>query len=193
MKKNVIATLLTMAVLLAGMPVTALAETTTISPNDGDTANVVASADVTEADLEELGLNLVLSIPTSISLTLDENKDFSGEDVVYAYGLMDENTKLTVAVDTDNADYGNVYFKKDDTTEAKLSDNDSYNGSVTETLSDGTFTSEQTLANYLNIAADEDMENTATLSVSIEGMLPIYGIGDYYTNVPLVVSFEDVQ
>ena len=193
MKKNVIATVLTMAVLLAGMPVTALAETTTISPSDGDTANVVASAEVTEADLEELGLNLVLSIPTSISLVLDENKDFTGNDMVYAYGLMDETTKLVVAVDTDNAEYGNVYFKKDDTSAAKLFDNDSYNGSVSETLSNGEFTSEQTLENYLKIQAGEDVEHTAALSVRIEEMLPIYGIGDYYTNVPLVVSFEDIQ
>lgn len=193
MKKNVIATLLIMTVLLAGMPVTALAETTTISPNDGDTATVVASADVTEADLEELGLNLVLSFPTSVSLILDENKNFTGGDVVYAYGLMDEDTKLVVAVDTGNADYGNVYFKKEETSEAKLFDNDSYNGDVTETLSNAAFTSEQTLANYLKIQAGEDVEHTAALSVSIEDMLPIYGIGDYYTNVPLVVSFEDVQ
>lgn len=193
MKKNVIATILTMAVLLAGMPVTALAENTTISPSDGDTATVVASADVTEEDLEELDLNLVLSLPASVSLTLDENKNFTGGDVVYAYGLMDEDTKLVVEVDTDHADYGNVYFKKNDTTEAKLFDNDSYNGSVTETLSNAAFTSEHTLANYLKIAADEDVEHTAALSVCIEGMIPIYGIGDYYTNVPLVVSFEDVQ
>ena len=193
MKKNVIVTLLTMAVLLAGMPVTALAETTTISPNDGDTATVVASADVTEEDLEELGLNLVLSFPTSVSLILDEDKNFTGGDVVYAYGLMDEDTKLVVEVDTDHADYGNVYFKKNDTTEAKLFDNDSYNGNVTETLSNASFISEQTLANYLRIQEDEDVEHTAALSVSIEDMLPIYGIGDYYTNVPLVVSFEDVQ
>ncbi len=193
MKKNVITTVLTMAVLLAGMPVTALAETTTISPSDGDTATVVASADVTEEDLEELGLNLVLSIPASVSLTLDENKNFTGSDVVYAYGLMDESTKLVVAVDADNTDYGNVYFKKDDTTEAKLFDNDSYNGNVTEILESAAFTSEQTLANYLKIQAGEDVEHTAALSVSMEGMVPIYGIGDYYTNVPLVVSFEDVQ
>lgn len=193
MKKNVIVTVLTMALCLTGMPVTALAESTTISPSDGDTATVVASADVTEEDLEELGLNLVLSIPTSVSLILDENKNFSGGDVVYAYGLMYEDTKLTVAVDTGNADYGNVYFKKEETSEAKLFDNDSYNGDVTETLSNAAFTSEQTLANYLKIQAGEDVENTAALSVSIEGMLPIYGIGDYYTNVPLVISFEDVQ
>ena len=192
MKKKVITTVLTMAVLLAGMPVTALAEATTISPSDGDTATVVASADVTEEDLEKLDLNLVLSIPASISLTLDENNNFVGEDVVYAYGLLDESTKLVVAVDTDNTDYGNVYFKKDETSEAKLFDNDSYNGSVTETLENGAFTSEQTLENYLKIAADEDVENTAVLSVSIEDMLPIYGIGDYYTNVPLVISFEDI-
>ena len=193
MKKNVIATVLTMALCLAGMPVTALAETTTISPSDGDTATVVASADVTEEDLEELDLNHVLSLPASVSLTLDENKNFTGGDVVYAYGLMDEDTKLVVEVDTDHADYGNVYFKKDETSETKLFDNDSYNGSVTETLENGAFTSEQTLENYLKIVADEDAENTAALSVSIEGMIPIYGIGDYYTNVPLVVSFEDVQ
>ena len=193
MKKKVITTVLTMAVLLAGMPVTALAEATTISPSDGDTATVVASAEVTEEDLEELGLNLVLSIPASISLALDENNNFIGEDVVYAYGILEESTKLVVAVDTDNTDYGNVYFKKDETSETKLFDNDSYNGSVTETLENGAFTSEQTLENYLKIVADEDAENTAALSVSIEGMIPIYGIGDYYTNVPLVVSFEDVQ
>lgn len=193
MKKNVFVTILTMAVLMAGMPVTALAETTTISPEDGDTATVVASADVTEADMEELGLNLVLSIPTSISLTLDENKNFTGGDVVYAYGLMDEKTELSVSVDTDDADYGNVYFKKDDTTDAVLFDNDSYNGNVSETLTNATFTSEQTLANYLKVAGNEDVENTATLTVSIEGMIPVYGIGDYYTNVPLLISFEDVQ
>ena len=182
-----------MAVILASMPMTALAETTTISPNDGDTATVVASADVTEADLEELGLNLVLSIPTSISLTLDENKNFTGADVVYAYGLMDENTKLSVSVDTGNADYGNVYFKKNDTTDAVLFDNDSYNGSVSQTLTNAAFTSAQTLANYLNVSENQEVENTSTLTVSIEGMVPIYGIGDYYTNVPLLISFENVQ
>ena len=193
MKKNVFVTMLAMAVILASMPMTALAETTTISPNDGDTATVVASADVTEADLEELGLNLVLSIPTSISLTLDENKNFTGADVVYAYGLMDENTKLSVSVDTGNADYGNVYFKKNDTTDAVLFDNDSYNGSVSQTLTNAAFTSEQTLANYLNVSGNQEVENTSTLTVSIEGMVPIYGIGDYYTNVPLLISFENVQ
>ena len=193
MKKNVFVTMLTMAVILTTMPMTALAETTTISPNDGDTATVVASADVTEADLEELGLNLVLSIPTSISLTLDENKNFTGEDVVYAYGLMDENTSLSVPVDTDNPDYGNVYFKKNDTTEAVLFDNDSYNGSVSQTLANATFTSAQTLANYLNVSENQEVENTSTLKVSIGGMIPIYGIGDYYTNVPFMISFEDIQ
>lgn len=192
MKKNVFVTMLTMAVILTTMPMTALAETTTISPNDGDTATVVASTDVTEADLEELGLNLVLSIPTSISLTLDENKNFTGEDVVYAYGLMDENTSLSVSVDTDNPDYGNVYFKKNDTTDAVLFDNDSYNGSVSQTLANATFTSAQTLANYLNVSENQEVENTSTLKVSIEGMIPIYGIGDYYTNVPLLISFEDM-
>lgn len=193
MKKNVFVTILTIAVTLASMPMTALAETTTISPNDGDTATVVASADVTEADLEELGLNLVLSIPTSISLTLDENKNFTGSDVVYAYGLMDENTKLSVSVDTGNADYGNVYFKKNDATDAVLFDNDSYKGSVSQTLTNAAFTSEQTLANYLNVSENQEVENTSTLTVSIEGMVPIYGIGDYYTNVPLLISFENVQ
>ena len=193
MKKNVITAMLTMAVLMASLPMTALAETTMIQPNDGDTANVIASADVTEADLEELGLNLVLSIPTSISLSLDENKNFTGEDVVYAYGLMEEKTMLSVAVNDQDADYGNVYFKKNADTEAVLFDNDFYNGSVTETLSNGTFRAEQTLANYMNMKESKDVEHKAVLSVSIDGMLPIYGVGDYYTNVPIVISFEDVQ
>ena len=193
MKKNVITAMLTMAVLMASLPMTALAETTTMQPNDGDTANVIASADVTEADLEELGLNLVLSIPTSISLSLDENKNFTGEDVVYAYGLMEEKTMLSVAVNDQDADYGNVYFKKNADTEAVLFDNDFYNGSVTETLSNGTFRAEQTLANYMNMKESKDVEHKAVLSVSIDGMLPIYGVGDYYTNVPIVISFEDVQ
>ncbi len=193
MKKNVITAMLTMMVLMASLPMTTLAETTTIKPNDGDTANVIASADVTEADLEELGLNLVLSIPTSISLELDEDKNFTGEDVVYAYGLMEEKTMLSVAVNDQDADYGNVYFKKNADTEAVLFDNDFYNGSVTETLSSGTFTAEQTLANYMNMKESKDVEHKAVLSVSIEGMLPIYGVGGYYTNVPIVISFEDVQ
>lgn len=193
MKKNVITAMLTMMVLMASLPMTALAEMTTIEPNDGDTANVIASADVTEADLEELGLNLVLSIPTSISLDLDEDKNFTGEDVVYAYGLMEEKTMLSVAVNDQDADYGNVYFKKNADTEAVLFDNDFYNGSVTEALNSGTFTVEQTLANYMNVAESKDVEHKAVLSVSIEGMLPIYGVGDYYTNVPIVISFEDMQ
>ena len=52
MKKNVITAMLTMMVLMASLPMTALAETTTIEPSDGDTANVIASADVTEEDLD---------------------------------------------------------------------------------------------------------------------------------------------
>ena len=193
MKKNVITAMLTMMVLMASLPMTAFAEMTTIKPNDGDTANVIASADVTEADLEELGLNLVLSIPTSISLELDEDNNFTGEDVVYAYGLMEEKTMLSVAVNDEDADYGNVYFKKNADTEAVLFENDFYNGSVTETLSSGTFTAEQTIANYVKVAESKNVEHKAVLSVSIEGMIPIYGVGDYYTNVPIVISFEDVQ
>lgn len=193
MRKNVITSILAMTLFFVSMPVTALAETTTITPTDGDTATVVASADVTDADLEELGLNIVLSIPTSISLALDEDKNFTGEDVVYAYGIMDENTVLSVKVNTDDADYGNVYFKKNADTEAVLFDNDSYNGSVTQNLTDGTFTSEQTLANYLKVSESKTVENTAHLSVSIVGMVPIFGVGDYYTNVPLTISFTDVQ
>ena len=158
MKKNVITAMLTMMVLMASLPMTALAEMTTIEPNDGDTANVIASADVTEADLEALGLNLVLSIPTSISLELDEDNNFTGEDVVYAYGLMEEKTMLSVAVNDEDADYGNVYFKKNADTEAVLFENDFYNGSVTETLNGGTFTAEQTLANYVKVTERKGVE-----------------------------------
>mgnify|MGYP006897812256 FL=1 len=126
-------------------------------------------------------------------MELDEDNNFTGEDVVYAYGLMEEKTMLSVAVNDEDADYGNVYFKKNADTEAVLFENDFYNGSVTETLSSGTFTAEQTLANYVKVTESKDVEHKAVLSVSLEGMLPIYGVGDYYTNVPIVISFEDVQ
>ena len=45
----------------------------------------------------------------------------------------------------------------------------------------------------MNMKESKDVEHKAVLSVSIEGMLPIYGVGDYYTNVPIVISFEEVQ
>ena len=71
MKKRLITTLMTMTTLFAALPTTTWASTQTIDPADNQSFEVVASANVTDEDLAELGLNVVVSFPVEITLSID--------------------------------------------------------------------------------------------------------------------------
>lgn len=189
MKKNLLAALLTVSALMASMPVTAYASTQTVNPATNDSFEVVASATVTKEDLAELGLNVVVSFPTEVSLSLDEDKAFSGSDVIYAFGIMDSDSNLSVSIDTANSAYGKVKYRADAVVEGVDSATNFFS-TVAETLSKESFSAEETLANYLAQRDGSDMTHFSQLAVNIRNLIPTSGTGIYYTNVPLKIAVQ---
>ena len=189
MKKKLVATLLTVSAMMASMPMTALASTQTVDPTENDSFEVTASATVTNEDLAELGLNVIVSFPTEISLSLDENKAFSGLDVIYAYGIMDSNNNLSVTIDNTSEAYGKVKYRAD-SSEVGVESPTNFFSTVAETLSKESFSAEETKDNYLAQMEGSDMTNFSALDVSIQNLIPTSGIGIYYTNVPLKIVVQ---
>lgn len=189
MKKNLAATLLTLTTLMASMPMTAFASTQTIDPEEQDTFEVVASANVTDEDLAELGMNVVVSIPTEIALSLNGSREFSGSDKIYAYGIMDSDSKLSVTIDAANEAYGKVKYRKSASgvgTESAAN----FFSTVAESLSRESFSAEETKDNYLAQRDGNSMTTFSTLDVSIKNLIPTSGTGIYYTTVPLQISIQ---
>ena len=189
MRKKLAATLLTLTAIMASMPTTAFASTETVNPAEKDSFEVVASANVTHEDLAELGLNVVVSIPTEVNLSLDENKAFSGSDEIYAFGIMDTDSTLSVTIDEANDAYGKVKYRTA-ASETGVDSATNFFATVAETLSKESFSAAETLANFLADRDGQDMENFSTLDVSIQNLIPTSGTGIYYTNVPLKIAVQ---
>ena len=194
MKKRVFAILMTMTTLLITLPTTAWASTQTIDPADNQSFEVVASANVIEEDLAELGLNVVVSFPAEITLSIDGNKAFSGSDKVYAYGIMDSDNTLSVTIDTNDENYGKVKYRAS-ASDIGVDSMTNFFATVTESLSkdglsNGSFTAEETLENYLAQMQGNDITNYAQLDISIQNLIPTSGTGIYYTNVPLRIALQ---
>lgn len=189
MKKNLAATLLTLSVLMASMPMTAFAATQTIDPEEQDSFEVVASANVTDEDLAELGMNVVVSIPTEIALSLNGNKEFTGSDKIYAYGIMDSADSISVAIDTDHEAYGKVKYRKT-ASGSVVESATNFFSTVTEELSKDSFSADETRENYIAKVQGSDMEAFSKLDVNIKNLIPTSGTGIYYTNVPLKIEIQ---
>ena len=189
MKKRLITTLMTITTLFAALPTTTWASTQTIDPADNQSFEVVASANVTDEDLAELGLNVVVSFPVEITLSIDGTKAFSGSDKVYAYGIMDSDKTLSVTIDTSNESYGKVKYRaKNSNTSVDSATN--FFATVSETLSKESFSAEETKDNYLAQREGNAMVNYAELDISIQNLIPTFGTGTYYTNVPLRIAVQ---
>ena len=189
MKKRLITTLMTITTLFAALPTTTWASTQTIDPADNQSFEVVASANVTDEDLAELGLNVVVSFPVEITLSIDGTKAFSGSDKVYAYGIMDSDKTLSVTIDTSNENYGKVKYRaKNSNTSVDSATN--FFATVNETLSKESFSAEETKDNYLAQREGNAMVNYAELDISIQNLIPTFGTGTYYTNVPLRIAVQ---
>lgn len=189
MRKKLAATLLTLTAIMASMPTTAFASTETVNPAEKDSFEVVASANVTHEDLAELGLNVVVSFPTEVNLSLDENKAFSGSDAIYAFGIMDTDSTLSITIDEANDAYGKVKYRAADS-ETGVDSATNFFATVAETLSKESFSAAETLANFLADRDGQAMENFSTLDVGIQNLIPTSGTGIYYTNVPLKIAVQ---
>lgn len=187
MKNRLMAVLLTLAMVGALLPVKAYADVAVDKVN-GNTASVEAAATVTEADLEALGLNLMVSIPAEVTLTRTD-KNYSGDGKIYAYGFMDSGSTLKVSIDESNEAYGVVKFKSGEEAEAVTSE-DNFFSTVSMSLENGSFTATKTQQNYVAKLNGESMGNYATLSISINDLKPISGAGKYYTDVPIKIVVE---
>ena len=131
----------------------------------------------------------MVSFPVEVALTLDEDKAFSGSGMVYAYGIMDNASSLSVTIDSTNAAYGKVKYRADAGSEGVDSATNFF-ATVTETLSKESFSAEETLNNYLEQREGNTMPNFSSLAVSINNLLPTSGTGIYYTNVPLKIAIQ---
>lgn len=189
MKNYVKNLLLALALGLIAVPVQTYAATQIIDADALDSGEVEAVACVDEEMLADLGLNVNVSLPMEIIVMPDENQVLTGYDYIYAFGIMDETKEFTLTIDTTNAAYGKVKYRREEGGEEVESDKNFY-ASVTETLSKESFSADETKANYL-----KDMENTAmpyssTLTVEIADLIPTSGVGEYYTTVPVKFAIQ---
>lgn len=204
MMKNIAAVLLTLSAFCAAVPTNAFAADQTVAVGDGGSScEVTASAAVTDQDLEDLGLNVVVSFPTEVTLTLDKGtKSFKGSGSIYAYGIMDSGKSLTVAVDSANAAYGKVKYRASADAQASSPSNNFF-ASVTEKLvkvsnstpgtepfDEAVFSAPETLQNYLDKAGSEEISTYAKLDVELGGLIPASGRGIYFTNVPFKIAVQ---
>lgn len=189
LKNKLTAALLTIAAFLTTLPVNAFASEQVVDPSENDSFEIMASATVTDDDLAELGLNVVVSFPVEVALALDEDKAFSGAGTVYAYGIMDNGSTLSVTIDSTNAAYGKVKYRADADAEGSDSTTNFF-ATVEETLSKESFSSEETLNNYLAQKEGNEMPKFSSLTVSIKNLIPTSGTGIYYTNVPLKIAIQ---
>lgn len=191
MRKKIFTALLTAVTLLTTLPMNVFAANETFEPKDGDKVTVVASAIVTEDELVALGLDLVISIPTEISLSLND-KTFEGSGEIYAYGVMDKEKVLRVNIDETHEDYQAIYFHETpgDNSSTLLSDTN-FNGTVKESLDNTSYIYSNTSQNYLDLLNGDDFTYKSVLSVEIQNLMPYFGVGEYFTRVPLVIEIAD--
>lgn len=204
MMKKIAAVLLAFTAFCAAAPANAFAADRTVAAGDGGSScEVTASATVTDQDLEDLGLNVVVSIPTEIALALDAGtKSFKGSGSIYACGIMDSGNSLAVAIDHANAAYGKVKYKADAGAQAS-SPAGNFFASVTEKfvkvansapgtekLDEAAFSASETLQNYLDKAGGSEISSYARLDVEICSLVPASGKGIYFTNVPLKIAIR---
>lgn len=189
LKKKFTAALLTIMAFMTALPVNTFASEQTVDPAENDSYEITASATVTDAELTELGLNVVVSFPVEIALTLDEDHAFSGTGTVYAYGIMDDGSTLSITIDETNAVYGKVKYRADEQSEGTDSAANFF-AEVTETLSKESFSAAETLSNYLAKREVTNIPVVSSLAVSIKNLIPTSGTGIYYTNVPLKIEIQ---
>lgn len=190
MGKKFFTALLTTAAMLSALPVNASAAENTFAPNDGDKVMVAANASVTKEDLSNLGLDLVISIPTEMSLALDSSGNFTGSNEIYAYGVMGEGEVLSVSIDETYEDYLKILYRKTPEDSTSVFSDTNFNATVKESLSRTSFTRNETAQNYLDRKNGRSLTYTSALLVEIKGLLPSFGAGQYFTRVPVVVRIQ---
>lgn len=203
MMKKIAAVLLTLTTFCAVAPMNAFAADQTVTvEGGGSSCEVTASATVTNQDLEDLGLNVVVSFPTEVALALDKGtKSFKGSGSIYAYGIMDSGQSLTVAIDSANDAYGKVKYRANAGAQVSSPSNNFFasvteklvkvsNSASGEQLDEATFSASETLQNYLDKAGSEEMSAYAKLDVELGGLIPASGKGIYFTNVPFKIAIQ---
>lgn len=189
MKKQLFTFFMVMATLFTYLPTTTWASVQTVDPTEHQSFEVVASATVTEDDLVALGLNVVVSFPVEIALSIDEDKAFSGSEKVYAYGIMDSSNTLSVTIDETNENYGKVKYREN-ASAVGMDSGVNFFATVTESLNKESFTAEETKDNYLAQMKGIDMVNYSQIDVCIQNLIPTSGTGIYYTNIPFRIELQ---
>lgn len=189
MKKGLAALSLALATLIT-TPMSTLAASQIVDVSETDSFSVAASASVTDQELADLGLNLIVSFPTEITLSLNEEKEFVGSGEIYAYGILDADKTLSLTLDCDSETYGKVMYRSAESLGGGTEAEDNYHANVTTELSKSGFTASETQENYFYRENGEAMSVYSTLSVTIANLLPSKGKGVYFTNAPLKLEIK---
>lgn len=194
MKRKIAAMMTALFTMISVLPMSAMAaERETVPGQDGQGFTVTATATVTDDDWEELGLNVVVSYPVTVGLSLDGNGKYVGSGAVYAYGMLGAGNKLTVAVDTADASrYGVVKFCRNDGGNRTYVPVDAkyYTSAGAEIGPKTSFTHTETLDNLVAKRKAQAFPYSLTLQGSIDGLIPIQGNGEYVMDIPLKISIS---
>ena len=99
------------ALLLSITPLTAHAENTDVTvPTFGSSSQDVTATFTIDNDiLIDLGYGAIVSVPVTVPLDYKSNtKTFEGSRTVYCSGVIDDDKKVTVSVDTISTEYGKI-------------------------------------------------------------------------------------
>lgn len=192
MKRKITAMMMALFTMISVLPMNAMAAARdTVPGQNGQEFTVTASATVTDDDWEELGLNVVVSYPVTVSLSLNGSGKFVGSGAIYAYGMLGESNKLTVAVNTaDTTRYGVVkYCQNDGGSKTYIPiDGKYFTSAVAEVDPKMSFTYTEALENLVAKRKSQAFPYSLTLQGSIDELIPIKGNGEYVMDIPLKIS-----
>jgi hypothetical protein len=186
--------------LAAAMIVAAALESVYASSNEdsfqvtGESYSAInVAANVTDSDIAALGYSVIISIPLEITLSRD-GATYKGSGRIYAYGIMNSDTTLTVNLDKEDEEYGVVYFNPGNGADSYTYEREAHDiNLVTETLSKTSFSPSETLANEFSMEDKTEIAHYSTASVQIASFVPFGGAGEYTTCVPLIIDLVTAE
>ncbi len=179
------------ALLLSASPITAFAENTDVNvPSLGTRSqDVTATFTIDDDILIDLGYGAIATIPINVPLSYNSsNKTFEGGRTVYCSGVIPENKKVTVNIDTISTDLGKIVDNHDNEYNVSSADGFAVNLSRTDW-------NQSEMALNLSRVEAGNLENliTSNLSVTIPGRGFVPRVtGSFESTIPLIIKQETV-
>lgn len=185
----VAATVGVMSGVLPGVPAMAAPAKDVKVPSSGETTQEVETYfNVTEEDLNELGYDLVVTVPVSFELGFDSaSRSYTGSGKVSASGVVDSGKAVHVKIDQSHEKYGKI-FDSESTADVTAVDTTGFEASMTQEK----WTKEMCYRNLQDKISSSDLSWKSDLSVTVPfSAFTLKNLGKYTTTVPLVISLVD--